>query len=79
MPVKECTHAGAWVYKVVLSDWKIDIYHYLHTLKRKPGALHQSTALLQSDTRIKKLFETYYSSDARTFLEVLEIIYENPK
>jgi len=20
MPVKECTHAGAWVYKVVLSD-----------------------------------------------------------
>ena len=57
-------------------DWKIDIYHYLHTLKRKPGALHQSTALLQSDTRIKKLFETYYSSDARTFLEVLEIIYK---
>ena len=45
-------------------------------LKRKPGALHQSTALLQSDTRIKKLFETYYSSDARTFLEVLGIIYE---
>ena len=57
-------------------DWKIDIYHYLHTLKRKPGALRQSTALLQSDTRIKNIFETYYSSDARTFLEVLEIIYE---
>lgn len=57
-------------------DWKIDIYHYLHTLKRKPGALHQSTALLQSDTRIKKIFETYYSSDAKTFLDVLEIIYE---
>ena len=56
--------------------WKIDIYHYLHTLKRKPGALHQSTALLQADTRIKKIYETYYSREAKTFLDVLEIINE---
>ncbi len=57
-------------------DWQIDIYHYLRTLKRKPGALHQSTALLQSDTQIKHLYDDYYSNDAKTFLEVLEIIYE---
>lgn len=57
-------------------DWQIDIYHYLRTLKRKPGALRQSTALLQTDTRIKKIYEDYYSGDAKTFLEVLEIIYE---
>ncbi len=57
-------------------DWQIDIYHYLRTLKRKPGALRQSTALLQSDTLVKKIYDDYYSSDARTFLEVLEIIYE---
>lgn len=31
-------------------QWQIDIYHYLRTLKRKSGALHQSTAPLQSDT-----------------------------
>lgn len=57
-------------------DWRIDIYHYLHTLKKKPGALRQSTALLQADTRIKEIYETYYSSDAKTFLEVMEIICE---
>ena len=56
--------------------WQIDIYHYLWTLKKKPGALPKSTALLRADTRIKKIFETYYSNDARTFLEVLEIIQE---
>ena len=57
-------------------QWKIDIYHYLRTLKRKPGALHQSTALLQADTTIKNIYEQYYSRSPKTFLQVLEIIYE---
>lgn len=57
-------------------DWTIDIYHYLRTLKRKPGALPGSTALLQSDTVVKQIYDTYYTQDARTFLEVLEVIYE---
>lgn len=57
-------------------DWKIDIYHYLRTLKRKPGALRRSAALLQSDTMVKEIHERYYTTDARTFLEVLELIYE---
>lgn len=57
-------------------QWRIDIYHYLRTLKRKPGALHQSTALLQSDTLIKNIYEKYYSKDTKTFLEVLDLIYE---
>ena len=59
-----------------IQQWRIDIYHYLRTLKRKPGALHQSTALLQSDTMVKNIYEKYYSKDARTFLEVLDVIYE---
>lgn len=50
--------------------------HYLRTLKRKPGALHQSTALLQSDTQIKNIYEKYYSKETKTFLEVLDLIYE---
>lgn len=58
------------------NDWQIDIYHYLRTLKKKPGALHQSTALLQADAKIKKIFEDHYSNDAKEFLDVLEIIYE---
>jgi len=59
-----------------LHDWKIDIRHYLRTLHKKPGALRGSTALLQADTQIKYIYEHYYIKDARTFLQVLEIIYE---
>ena len=59
-----------------LHDWKIDIFHYLRTLHKKPGALRGSTALLQADTQIKYIYEHYYSKDAKTFLQVLEIVYE---
>jgi hypothetical protein len=59
-----------------LLDWKIDIRHYLRTLHKKPGALRGSTALLQADTQIKYIYEHYYSQDAKTFLQVLEIIFE---
>lgn len=57
-------------------DWCIQLKHYLKTLYKKPGALHKSTAMLQADTKIKNIFEHYYSKDAKTFLEVLEVIYE---
>lgn len=40
-------------------EYVLDIFHYLRTLKRKPGALPQSSALLQSDAKIKKLYEDY--------------------
>jgi len=57
-------------------DWVIDIMHYLRTLAKKPGALKRSSALLQADAKIKKLYEKYYSKDAKAFLQVLEIIKE---
>lgn len=57
-------------------DWCIQLKHYLRTLYKKPGALHKSTAMLQADTKIKNIFEHYYSKDAKTFLEILEVIYE---
>lgn len=56
--------------------WSIDINHYLRTLKRKNGALHQSTALLQVDTKIKNIYNSYYNLEPKYFLEVLEIINE---
>ena len=55
-------------------SYRIDIYHYLHTLKKKPGALAHSTALQQADIRIKKIFDDYYTSDPKKFLPVFEII-----
>ena len=57
-------------------SYHLNIFHYLRTLKTKPGALSQSTALLQSDTLIKTIYEKYYSNDPRTFLEVLDVIHE---
>lgn len=58
-------------------EYVIDIFHYLHTLGKKPGALPQSSALMQSDARIKKIYETYYTTDPKEFLHVLELINEN--
>ncbi len=54
-------------------EYVLDIFHYLRTLKRKPGALPQSSALLQSDALIKEIYETYYTSDPKGFLPVLEL------
>ena len=60
----------------VSGEYVLDIFHYLRTLKRKPGALPQSSALMQSDAQIKKIYEDYYSKDPKEFLQVLELIEE---
>ena len=53
------------------SHWCLDIYHYLRTLQRKPGALPHSTAFLQADPRLRQLFHSRYSSDPKSFLALL--------
>lgn len=58
-------------------SYHLNIFHYLKTLKRKPGALSQSTALLQADTLIKNIYERYYSKDPKTFLSVLDLIHDH--
>ena len=60
----------------VSGEYVLDIFHYLRTLKRKPGALPQSSALMQSDAQIKKIYEDYYNGDPKEFLLVLELIEE---
>jgi transposase len=57
-------------------EWSLDLDHYLGTLKKKPGALAGSTALQQADTKIKKIFETYYTKNSREFVELLHHIKE---
>ena len=57
-------------------EYVLDIFHYLHTLSRKPGSLARSTALLQVDEKIKEIYEKHYSSEPKTFLPVLELIAE---
>jgi len=49
-------------------NMQIDIYHYLNTLHKKPGAVKNSVAL-KSIPRLKAIFDTYYSKQPRKFIE----------
>ena len=57
-------------------EYVLNIFHYLRTFKCKPGALSQSSALLQADAKIKTIYETYYTTTPKDFLYVLELINE---
>jgi transposase len=48
---------------------QIDIYHYLNTLRKKPGAVKNSVAL-KSIPRLKAIFDTYYSRQPKKFIEL---------
>lgn len=47
---------------------QVDIYHYLNTLLKKPGAVRNSVAL-KSIPRLKAIFDTYYSKQPKKFIE----------
>jgi transposase len=47
---------------------QVNIYHYLNTLLRKPGAVRNSVAL-KSIPRLKAVFDTYYSKQPKKFIE----------
>jgi hypothetical protein len=53
-------------------QWQIDLEHYLRTLAFKPGALHGSVALEQAPPEIKSLYEQFFRSNARGFIEILQ-------
>jgi transposase len=48
---------------------QINIYHYLNTLRKKPGALRNSVAL-KSIPRLKAIFDTYYTKQPKKFIEL---------
>ncbi len=56
------------------SCWTIDINHYISTLKKKPGALHNSTAMQNCSHRIQKIYHTYYTKNPKEFIELIELI-----
>jgi hypothetical protein len=47
----------------------VDIYHYLNTLYKKPGAVRNSVAL-KSIPRLKAIFDTHYSKQPKKFIEI---------
>ena len=50
-------------------NMQVDIYHYLNTLRKKPGAVRNSVAL-KSIPRLKAIFDTYYSKQPKKFIEL---------
>ena len=59
-----------------LFDWNIKLEHYLNTLHKKSGALENSTAMLNLDTRIKNIYNKYFTQNPKEFLDLYEIILE---
>jgi hypothetical protein len=51
--------------------WQLDIDHYLTTLSRKPGAVHGSVALEQAPASIRLLYQRYFASHPRGFIDIL--------
>jgi len=53
-------------------QWQIKLEHYLKTLRIKPGALHGSLALQQAPEELKKVYQDYFTHQARGFVEILQ-------
>ena len=56
--------------------WNIEIKHYLNTLKKKPGAIHRSTAMHQMNPKLQNIYTKYYTQNPKDFLDLIEIISE---
>lgn len=56
--------------------WSIEIKHYLNTLKKKPGAIHKSTAMHQMNPKLQNIYTKYYTQNPKDFLDLIEIISE---
>ncbi|MDC3418739.1 IS21 family transposase [Aquibacillus salsiterrae] len=58
-------------------EWRIQLDHYLNTLKKKPGALASSVALQQADKKIKNIYDSYYINNEKGFIELIHYLQEN--
>ena len=56
--------------------WSVDINHFIHTLKKKPGALHSSVGRHQLSPELQEIYQEYYINNPRDFIELLELIKE---
>ena len=52
-------------------EWSIKIEHYTNTLKKKPGALAGSVALAQIDSRLYKIYERYFKTREKDFIDII--------
>jgi transposase len=54
-------------------EWRVNINHYLTTLKIKPGALAGSTAFAQMESSLKNIYNKYFVGAEKRFVELLEM------
>ncbi len=55
------------------NNYALDITHYLETIKRKPRAFANSRALETLNATLKALFDRYYSTNPKDFIEILSL------
>ncbi|NLG81892.1 MAG: hypothetical protein GX490_05165 [Bacilli bacterium] len=56
--------------------YSIDINHYLTSLSRKPGALKRSLALKQAPDTLQSIYNRYFTTKPKEFIEVLKLSHE---
>lgn len=59
------------------NTWILDLDHYLHTFRKKPGALAGSVAFNQAPQWLKDIYDQYFSHTPRTLAELLLYCREN--
>lgn len=55
------------------NEWSINIYHYVRTIARKPGALKGSLALSQLQNDLKQIYIKCFTDKPKEFIKVLEL------
>jgi len=58
-------------------EMSVNIFHYLDTLTKKPGALRNSKAL-RSESELKAVFDSYFTTRVREFIDILRINQDKP-
>lgn len=57
-------------------NWTVDINHFIHTLKKKPGALHSCVGRHQLSPELQEVYQKYYTNNPKDFIVLLELIKE---
>ncbi len=55
-------------------SWSVKLEHYISTLTKKPGAVHSSLALRESDDAIKRLYNECFRDTPRDFVLLVDYI-----
>src|SRR5690606_7141057 len=57
--------------------WRMELNHYLDTLKKKPGAFAGSAAWQQAPQKMRTLYENYYNRREKELIQLLQYIQGN--